>query len=80
MLLFWRRLLEHGGSRGPDEHAMTGLATKVALSLHSSIVLPRSIVQLDPEPIASGEMGLACELNFCCPAILELDGLTNLEI
>jgi hypothetical protein len=70
-LRWW--LGEDGHSTRPDKHAGAHGAFEVALALDAAIVFTGAIVELDTDPIAHGETGLADEADEADAAIAELD-------
>lgn len=62
-LRFGLGLLDHGDGGGPYKHAIAHGTVKVALALDTAVILAVAIVQLDANPDARGEGGVADEAH-----------------
>ena len=74
------RLRDDGGHHGFDKHAVAHGAVKVSLAADAAIVLARLVLQLDADPLAKLEAGLASEADDTLAAIVQLDRLAGFEI
>ena len=63
--------------RRSQEHAVSGLAFEISLTLYRAIVLTRRLVQHNANPIPGGERGMTEESHSGSPAIVEFDDLAN---
>lgn len=67
-------------SLGPHKHPPPHIAVKVAFSLHTAIVLPRVIFELDTNPFAGCKVREANIADDADSAVGELHGLADSEI
>jgi hypothetical protein len=56
-----------------DEHAIAHIAIEVAFALDAAIVFAGALIELNTDPIAHGEAGLADEADCAGAAIAEPD-------
>lgn len=71
------RRLEDGDCCRPDKHAPAGRAVEVSLALDSAVILARVVIELDADPVAHGEMGLADEADDSITAVAQPNVLSN---
>ncbi len=71
---------QHGDGGRADEHAVAHGAVEVALALDTAIVLTAVVLQLDADPVASREQGLADEADDASATIAQPDGLAGREL
>lgn len=67
-------------SLGPHEHPPPHIAVEVAFPLHTAIVLPRIVFELDADPFAGCEVREANIADDADSAVCELDGLADSEV
>ena len=64
----------------PEEHAPPRSTFEISLSLHGAIVLPGGVIQFNPNPVSSCEVGVT-DVAYCSYSpVLKFDSLANLEV
>ena len=76
----WRLVDDRSNRCQPNKHSPPHLAFKIPFALDTAIILSSIVFQLNSNPFSRGKLCLAYEADGRCPAIVELDCLTNRKL